>query len=71
MNHVRKVIQNEGCIHAQAAEHLGAAQSSVSHLSAGKSDKFSLDILILLVSRNGCKVDLAISRFEIQRNLPN
>ncbi len=60
MNHMRKVVQNEGWTQAQAAEHLGVAQSRVSDLLAGKSDKFSLDMLISLVARVGCKVGLAI-----------
>ena len=60
LNHVRKVVQNEGWTQAQAAEHLGVAQSRVSDLLAGKSDKFSLDMLISLASRVGCKVGLAI-----------
>ena len=60
MNHVRKVVQNEGWTQAQAAEHLGLAQSRVSDLFSGKSDKFSLDMLISLASRVGCRVGLAI-----------
>ena len=60
MNHVRKVVQNEGWAQAQAAEHLGVAQSRVSDLLLGKSDKFSLDMLISSAARLGCKVGLAI-----------
>ena len=60
MNHVRKVVQNEGWTQAQGAEQLGVAQSRVSDLLTGKSDKFSLDMLISLASRVGCKVGLAI-----------
>ena len=60
MNHVRKVVQNEGWTQAQAAEYLGVAQSRVSDLLAGKSDKFSLDMLISSAARLGCKVGLAI-----------
>ena len=60
MEHVRKVVQNEGWTQAQAAEHLGLAQSRVSDLFSGKSDKFSLDMLISSAARVGCKVGLAI-----------
>jgi len=60
MNHVRKVVQNEGWTQAQAAEHLGLAQSRVSDLFSGKSDKFSLDMLISSAARVGCKVGLVI-----------
>lgn len=60
MNHVRKVVQNEGWTQAQAAEHLGVAQSRVSDLLSGKSDKSSLDMLISSAARVRCKVGLAI-----------
>jgi len=60
MGHVRKVVQNEGWTQAQAAEHLGVAQSRVSDLLSGKSDKFSLDMLISSDARVGCKVGLSI-----------
>jgi len=60
MNHVKKVVQEEGWIQAQAAEYLGVAQSRVSDLLNSKSDKFSLDMLISLASRVGCKIGLAI-----------
>lgn len=60
MNHVRLIVQTEGWTHAQAAEHLGVAQSIVSDLLNGKCEKFNLDMLITLASRVGCKVELAV-----------
>ena len=60
MNHVRLIVQTEGLTQAQAAEHLGVAQSRVSDLLNGKSEKFSLDMLITLASPVGCKVKLAV-----------
>ncbi len=60
MNHVRLIVQTEGWTQAQAAEHLGVAQSRVSDLLNGKSEKFSLDMLITLASPVGCKVKLAV-----------
>ena len=60
MNHVKKAVQEEGWTQAQAAEYLGVAQSRVSDLLNSKSDKFSLDMLISLASRVGCKIGLAI-----------
>ena len=65
MNHVRKVLQNEGWTQAQAAEHLGVAQSRVSDLLTGKSDRFSLDMLISLASLVGCKVGFHRVRLTI------
>jgi predicted XRE-type DNA-binding protein len=60
MEHVRLIVQTEGWTQAQAAEHLGVAQSRVSDLLNGKCEKFSLDMLITLASRVGCKVELAV-----------
>ena len=60
LNHVKKVVQEEGWTQAKAAEYLGVAQSRVSDLLNSKSDKFSLDMLISLASRVGCKIGLAI-----------
>lgn len=60
MNHVKNLVQEEGWTQAQAAEYLGVAQSRVSDLLNSKSDKFSLDMLISLAYRVGCKIDLAI-----------
>ena len=60
MNHVRLIVQTEGWTQAQAAEHLGVAQSRVSDLLNGKYEKFSLDMLITLASRVGCQVELAV-----------
>lgn len=39
---------------------MGVAQSRVSDLLSGKSDKFSLDMLISSAARVGCKVGLVI-----------
>ena len=60
MEHVRLIVQTEGWTQAQAAEQLGLAQSRVSDLLNGKYEKFSLDMLITLASRVGCKVELAV-----------
>jgi predicted XRE-type DNA-binding protein len=60
MNHLRQIVQTEGWTQSQAAEHLGVAQSRVSDLLNGKFEKFSLDMLITLASRVGCRVELAV-----------
>lgn len=44
----------------EAAKILGISQSRVSDLMRGKWDKFSLDMLITLITRAGRKVDLAV-----------
>lgn len=60
MNHVRLIVQTEGWTQAQASEQLGVGQSRVSDLLNGKCEKFSLDMLIRLASRVGCKIELAV-----------
>ncbi len=45
---------------AEAAKILGIGQSRVSDLVRGKWDKFSLDMLITLMTRAGRKVELAV-----------
>ena len=60
IDHVRHVVQSEGWTQAQVAESFGVAQSRVSDLLSGKTEKFSLDMLITLASRVGCKVELAV-----------
>jgi predicted XRE-type DNA-binding protein len=63
MDHVRLVVQSQGWTQAQVAERFGVAQSRGSDLLNGKTEKFSLDMLITLVSRVGCKVELAVESF--------
>jgi predicted XRE-type DNA-binding protein len=60
MNHVRLIVQTEGWTQVQASEQLGVGQSRVSDLLNGKCEKFSLDMLIRLASRVGCKIELAV-----------
>jgi predicted XRE-type DNA-binding protein len=60
IDHVRLVVQSEGWTQVQVAQRIGVSQSRVSDLLSGKNDKFSLDMLITLASRVGCKVDLAV-----------
>ncbi len=58
---LRLLVQTEGWSQAQAAERFGIAQSRVSDLLRGKWEKFSLDMLITLAARAGCKVELAMA----------
>ena len=61
IDHVRLVVQSEGWTQAQVAERFGVAQSRVSDLLSGKTEKFSLDMLITLASRIGCKLSWLLS----------
>ncbi|QOJ24088.1 MAG: XRE family transcriptional regulator [Gammaproteobacteria bacterium] len=60
MNRLRKIINERGWTQQEASKILGIGQSRVSDLVRGKWDKFSLDMLITLVTRTGMHVELAI-----------
>lgn len=53
-------VAERGWTKQQAAEHLHVAQSRVSDLVQGKWEKFSLDMLVTLAARAGCRVELAM-----------
>lgn len=64
MARLRVLVETEGWTQAQAAERFGIAQSRVSDLLRGKWDKFSLDMLIMLITlaaRAGRKIELAMA----------
>ena len=58
---LRATIAERGWTQQQAAEHLHVGQSRVSDLVRGKWEKFSLDMLVTLATRAGCRVELAIA----------
>jgi predicted XRE-type DNA-binding protein len=58
---LRLTIAERGWTQAEAAAQLGIGQSRVSDLVRGKWDKFSLDMLVTLASRAGCKVVVTVS----------
>jgi predicted XRE-type DNA-binding protein len=49
-----------GWTQQEAAEKLGIGQSRVSGLMRGKWDKFSLDMLITLITRTGQHMELVV-----------
>jgi predicted XRE-type DNA-binding protein len=58
---LRKLIEAKGWTQVQAAEELGVTQSRVSDLVRGKHEKFSLDMLVTLVTRAGRTVKLRLA----------
>jgi len=58
MADLRKWIKGKRLTQAKAAETLGVSQSRVSDLMRGKWEKFSLEMLITLVTRAGMHVTL-------------
>lgn len=57
---LRETIANRGWTPLQAASELGIGQSRVSDLIRGRREKFSLDMLVTLAMRAGCKVELMV-----------
>ena len=57
---LREAIALKGWTQVQAGMELGIGQSRVSDLLRGKREKFSLDMLVTLAMRAGCKVDLTV-----------
>ncbi len=58
---LRGTIADEGWTQAEAAQRLGVAQSRISDLVRGKWEKFSLDMLVMLATRAGHRVEVIYS----------
>ena len=61
MADLRKYINNKKLTQVSAAKILGVSQSRVSDLITGKWEKFSLEMLITLVTKTGMHVKLKIA----------
>ena len=61
MSDIRKFIKTKKLTQAAAAKILGISQSRVSDLTTGKWEKFSLEMLITLVTKAGMHVKLKIA----------
>jgi predicted XRE-type DNA-binding protein len=61
MADLRKYINNKKLTQASAAKILGISQSRISDLITGKWEKFSLEMLITLVTKAGMHVKLKIA----------
>ena len=61
MSDLREHIQSSGMTHAEAAEKLKIARSRMAELMRGKWENFSLEMLITLAARAGCKVTLELA----------
>jgi predicted XRE-type DNA-binding protein len=61
MADLRKYIKTKKLTQAEAAKIFGVSQSRVSDLITGKWEKFSLEMLIILVTKTGMHVKLKIA----------
>ena len=62
MIRVEKYIKENGLIQKEAAKIFGVSQPRVSDLVRGKIDRFTIDMLINMLSRVGIKVDIKIEK---------
>jgi predicted XRE-type DNA-binding protein len=61
MADLRRFIKSKKLTQSAAAKLLGVSQSRISDLSTGKWEKFSLEMLITLVTKAGMRVTLKIA----------
>jgi len=61
MSNLREYIQSSGMTQPAAAKRLKIARSRVSDLMGGSWEEFSLEMLITLAARVGCKVTLELT----------
>lgn len=61
MADLRKFIKTKRLTQVEAAKIFGVSQSRVSNLTTGKWEKFSLEMLITLVTKAGMNVKLKIA----------
>ncbi|MGH9871972.1 MAG: helix-turn-helix domain-containing protein [Pyrinomonadaceae bacterium] len=61
MSDLREHIQSSGMTQAKAAAKLKIARSRMAELMCGKWENFSLEMLITLAARAGCKVTLELA----------
>ncbi len=62
MIRVEKYIKKNNLIQKEAAELFGVSQPRISDLVRGKIDRFTIDMLINMLSRVGIKVDITIKK---------
>lgn len=66
---IRDMIESKGWSQKESAENLGVTQPRISNLVNGKLDKFSLDMLIGMLSKLG--VQFEFNYTPIQVSIPN
>jgi len=66
---LRDLIESKGWSQKESAENLGVTQPRISNLVNGKIDKFSLDMLIGMLSKLGVQFEFDYT--PIQVSIPN
>ncbi|MCK5228162.1 MAG: XRE family transcriptional regulator [Desulfobulbaceae bacterium] len=62
MIRVEEFIKENGLTQKEAAKLLGVTQPRISDLVRGKIDRFTIDMLINMLSQAGIKVDITIKK---------
>ena len=62
MRELEALIHDKRLTQSEAAELLGIQQSRVSDLVGGKIDRFSIDMLVKLLAKAGCCVEIRVKR---------
>ena len=65
MLQIEKIIKKRGWTQQEAAKALGLRQPSVSELMAGRSEKFTVDMLMKLLDKLGKEVKLTVGDKDI------
>jgi predicted XRE-type DNA-binding protein len=60
MVEIARRIKSMGITQAQAAKTMGVSQPRVSDLVNGKIDRFTIDMLVTMLSRIGLKVEVKL-----------
>jgi predicted XRE-type DNA-binding protein len=59
---VERFIKEKGITQKEAAKLLGVSQPRISDLVRGKIDRFTIDMLINMLSRVGIMVDITVKK---------
>lgn len=62
MTQLTKLIADRGMTQEQAAQMLGVTQPRISDLKRGKIERFSIDMLILMLTAAGAEVKVLVKR---------
>ncbi len=62
MIRLRSYIDRERITQEEAARHMGVPQSCINDLKCGEIDRFTIDLLIGMLSRVGIRVELTLKQ---------
>jgi predicted XRE-type DNA-binding protein len=66
MTEIEDLIERNGWTQVEAAKRMGVNQPRISNLTCGKSEKFSIDMLIQMLVRAGQHVEVTVPKQQQQ-----